>query len=250
MNTSTLAAAAAAFPDAPGAALPPRHDIYAGIHKAMRHFMTDTLVRLGSLEVRDEAEVEAVLGQLHALLDECVRHLEHENDFLHPALEACRAGTSARIAEEHEEHREHIDALRHDARQLRAEAVDRRPALALRLYRHLALFVADNLRHMHHEETVHNAMLWSHYTDDELLALHGRLLATLPPEEVFLVTRWMVPAMTPRERVAMLEGARARAPQGAFAALVDHVRPHLDDRAWGRLAPDLGMDPILWPATR
>jgi len=253
MTTSpspSLAAATAAFPDAATPALPPRHDLYVSIHKALRHFMLDTLMRVGSLEVRDEAEMDEVLGQLDALLVQCREHIAHENGFIHPVLDACRAGASSRIAEEHEEHHEHIDALRHDARELRAESVERRPALALRLYRHLALFVADNFRHMHHEETVHNAMLWSHYSDAQLEALHGQLLASLPPQEVFLVSRWMIPAMTPRERVGMLGGVRANAPEGVFTALVDHVRPHLDERAWSRLGPDLGLDPAMWPATR
>jgi hypothetical protein len=219
-----------------------RHDMYVGIHKAMRHFMLDTLLRVGSLEVRDEAELDSVLGQLQALLAECGEHLAHENDFVHPALEACHTGASERIAGEHVEHLEAIDALREDARQLRAAGRERRGALALRLYHHLALFVADNFQHMHHEETAHNATLWACYSDAELEALHGRLLASLPPQELFLVARWMLPAMNPGERVEMLTSVRERAPKAAFHALVAHVRPHLDDTAWARLAPEIGFD--------
>ena len=235
-------------PAAAGAAVAdnaPRHDLYVSIHKALRHFMLDTLMRVGALEVADEAEVEAVLGQVHALLAQCRAHIAHENAFVHPALEAARAGTSARIAHEHDEHHEAIDALHEDAHQLRAAPLERRPVLALRLYRHLALFVADNFHHMHHEETVHNAALWAHYADAELEALHGRLLASLPPHETFAVSRWMLPAMAPRERAGMLAGVRATAPAGVFEALVDHVRPHLDATAWSRLAPAIGMDCVV-----
>jgi hypothetical protein len=223
------------------ATTPARHDFYSAIHKALRHFMLDTLMRVGSLEVRDEAEVDAVLGALETLLDTCGQHLLHENTFVHPALEARRPGASERIAGEHGEHLEAIDALREDARQVRAASPGRRDALALRLYRHLALFVADNFHHMHHEETVHNATLWACYSDAELEALHGRLLASLPPQEVFLVMRWMIPALSPGERAVVLAGMRERAPEAAFRALVGHVRPHLDDTAWARLAPEIGL---------
>lgn len=217
-----------------------RHDLYLTIHKALRHFMLDTLLRVGALEVTDEAEVATVLGQVDALLAQCRAHIEHENHFVHPALEAASGGSSARIAHEHDEHHEAIDALAEDARQLRATAPDRRAAPARRLYHQLSLFVADNFRHMHHEESVHNAALWDHYTDGELEALHRRLLASLPPGEVFQVSRWMIPAMAPRERAQMLAGVRASAPEGVFEALVDHVRPHLDDTAWARLALAIG----------
>jgi len=228
-----------AVSDRPAAAAA-RHDIYVSIHKALRHWMLDTLLRVGALEVSDEAEVGAVLGQVEALLAQCRAHIGHENDFVHPALEAARTGASARIAHEHREHHAAIDALAEDTRRLRATAAARRGPAALRLYRDLALFVADNFQHMHHEETVHNATLWASYADAELEALHGRLLASLPPQEVFTVARWMIPAMTPGERAGMLAGVRANAPEGVFEALVAHVRPHLDAAAWSRLAPAIG----------
>ena len=79
---------------------------------------------------------------------------------------------------------------------------------ALRLYRHLALFVAENFQHMHIEETVNNAALWACYSDAELLEIHGRLLASMPPQEHLLVARWMVPALSPVERAGMLNGGR------------------------------------------
>ncbi len=54
---------------------------------------------------------------------------------------------------------------------------------ALRLYRQLALFVGENFAHMHVEETLHNQVLWSCYSDEELRALEGSIVASLPPSE-------------------------------------------------------------------
>lgn len=187
----------------PEPAAPPRLDLYTPIHKALRHFMTDTLLRVGRLDVNDAADFQATLGQLDALLDQCLSHLDHENHFVHAAIEARRPGASHRIAEEHLDHMESIDALRADADQLRRARPDSRPAVALRLYRHLALFVGDNFAHMHYEETVHNAALWALYTDAELHELHGRLLASLPPQEMETVMRWMLPALNPAERAPL-----------------------------------------------
>lgn len=233
MTTDTLFAAAAASA--------PRLDFYADIHKALRSFMADTLLRCGRLDVHDADEFQATLGQLDALLTLCGQHLQHENDFVHPAIEARCSGGSRRIAGEHVEHLHHIDALRHEADQLRQAAVGRRAVLALRLYRHLALFVADNFQHMHVEETAHNAALWAAYTDAELMALHNRLMASLSPMEVLQVARWMLPALSPQERAALLNGIRLSMPPKAFVNLVDQVRPLLDQRAWAKLAPAIGM---------
>lgn len=228
-------------PSSAPTALTNRVDLYAPIHKALRHFMMDTLLRVGQLDVEDACEMRLTMGQLEDLLTFCASHIAHENDFMHPAIDARLPGGAGRTADDHLEHLDAIDALRCEAAQVRAAAPAQRAALALRLYRHLALFVAENFQHMHIEETANNTALWTAYSDAELIALHQRLLAGIGPAEHLQVARWMVPAMAPQERSGMLNGMRAEAPPEAFLGVVSHVRPHLDDAAWQKLAPTIGI---------
>lgn len=224
----------------------PRLDLYGPIHKGLRLFMADTLGRVGWLDVDDSAEVAATLGQVQTLLEFCRAHLAHENAFVHTALEARRAGATTRIADEHDSHLDAIAALDADAAALRA--LPSAPA-AHRFYRHLALFVADNLEHMNLEETSHNAALWATHSDEELADVQQRLVACVPPAEMALVLRWMVPAMTPAERAAMLGGMAAQVPPEALLGVLDIVRPHLHDHAWGKLARALGIQAVPGLAT-
>lgn len=219
-------------------ATPPRLDLYIHIHKGLRLFMTDTLVRVGRLDTADAVEVAAVLDQARELLALCRSHVAHENEFVHSALEARRPGSSGRIAGEHVEHLEAIAALEADVAALAAWPGD---AAAQRLYRHLARFLADNLEHMHVEETSHNAALWSLYTDAELADVHQRLVASIDAAEMSLVLRWMVPAMSPAERAAMLGEMQRQMPPEALRGVLDIVRPVLDDTAWGKLARALNV---------
>jgi len=223
------------------AALPARLDLYASIHKGLRLFMTDTLARVGRLDVDDPNELTATLAQVHSLLDLCRRHLEHENQFVHTALEARRPGASLRVAGEHDEHIDAIAALEADAAALRALPG---AAAAYRFYRHLALFVAENFVHMNVEETSHNAALWAAYSDAELAAVHQRLLASIDPAEMALVLRWVVPAMAPAERAAMLGAMQQEMPPEALRGVLEIVRPHLNDTAWAKLARALGIRPV------
>ena len=218
--------------------------MYVGIHKALRHFMTDTLHRVGRMDPNDAADLARTLGQFEDLMALCVNHIHHENDFVHAAIEARQSGGAARTAGDHVEHFEHIDALRGDARALAQASESGRPALALRLYRHLALFVADNFQHMNVEETQNNAALWANYSDAELMDLHHRILASLPPSETMEVMRWMIPASSPAERAQVLGDMKAGAPAQAFQAVLDIVRPQLDDRAWDKLARALGVPQV------
>lgn len=234
MTTSITAATAA--PQADG-----RYDIYAGIHKALRLFMFDTLTRLGRLDVHDAAEVSATLGQLRSLLEICRGHLDHENRFVHTAIEAHQPGASVRIAREHLDHLEGIEALAAEATALLA--LPRAPA-ALRLYQHLARFIGENLEHMHIEESQHNAVLWAYCSDDEIAAVEQRLVASLDPADMTAMLRWMVPAMNPGERAKVLGGMQRQMPPEAMRAALGTVRPHLDDTAWAKLADALNLPPV------
>lgn len=221
----------------------PRVDLYATIHKALRRLMADTLLRMGSLDVSDAGEMAAAGAQFDDLLSLCASHLAHENEFVHSAIEARSPAGANRTASDHAEHLQSIDALRREGRALRDAAPAQRPLLAQRLYRHLALFVAENFQHMHYEETVNNALLAAHYGDAELVRIHERILASIGPQEMLLTCRWMVPALNPAERAEMLRGMKAGMPPEAFLGVLGHVRPHLDAAGWAKLAAAVGVPP-------
>jgi hypothetical protein len=214
----------------------PRHDIYASIHKGLRAFMAHTLVRVGRLDATDADEVAEVATEVQALLDICRGHLHHENDFVHAAMQARAPGSCAQIADEHDHHLEAIAQL-----EWLLGGVPGQPDNARALYRALTTFVADNFEHMLREETDHNAVLWAHYSDEEIRAIEHRLVASLAPGEAQLAMRWMLPHMTPAERAAMLGGMRQSAPAEAFNGVLSLIRPLLGGRDWRKLSLALGL---------
>ena len=219
----------------------PRVDMYGGIHKALRAMMADTLLAVGRMDTEDALELAQVTERVLTLLASCASHLQHENEFLHAAIEARAPGASERIAHEHDEHQKHIASLADAVAVLRGCAPGHRAASAQDLYRALSLFIAENYQHMHVEETAHNAVLWARYTDAELLEIHERLVGSIPPVEMMAVARWMVPFMNPAERAGLLGGIRAKAPAPAFQAILDTVRPHLTQTEWAKLSRSLGL---------
>ena len=223
------------------AAEAPRVDMYDGIHKALRALMADTLLAVGRMDVDDALELAQVTERVLQLLDFCANHLKHENDFVHKAMEARAPGASEAVAHEHEEHLRHIADLAAGVNTLRECAPAQRPVVAHALYGELALFIAENFQHMHVEETAHNAVLWARYTDAELIAIHDELVASIPPEEMMYIARWLIPFMNPTERAGMLADLRAKAPAPAFQAILDTVQPHLTQGEWAKLMRALGL---------
>lgn len=222
----------------------PRVDMYSGIHKAMRALMADTLLAVGRMDCDDDLELAQVTERVMQLLDFCRSHLEHENAFVHTAMEARAPGASEAVAREHEDHGRHIAQLADVVAALRAAPAPQRFAEQQRLYAELTLFVADNFHHMRVEETAHNAVLWARYTDAELIAIHDALVGSIPPEEMMFAMRWLVPFMSPIERAGFLGDVRAKAPAPAFQAILDTVRPHLAEREWAKLAKALGLPAV------
>jgi hypothetical protein len=218
----------------------PRVDMYTLVHKGIRAFMGATLGAVGRMDVQDPQDISQALADVRALGTFLRAHLHHENQFVHPALEARRPGAARRTAGDHVEHERAIERLEAAARAVETAEEAARAGAALELYRELALFVAENLEHMHLEETENNAQLWSLYADEDLERIHEALLSSVKPEIFALGLRWMVPSMTPAERAALLTGMLARMPSEAFAGVLGALRPHLAERDWAKLMAAIG----------
>lgn len=239
-----IAALAGAQPSAP------RMNMYAGIHKALRACMADTLLGLGRMDVDDDLEFVQTGDRVMQLLDLCLSHLRHENQFIHAAMEAREPGACHGVQAEHAEHEQAISALAGGVAHLLGCARATRSAAAHTLYRQLALFIAHNFAHMNVEEAEHNRVLWAHYTDEELVRIHDALVASIPAQEMMAVARWMVPFMSPAERTAMLSDMQQNAPAPAFSAMLSIVQPHLTTHGWGKLMRSLGLPPTPGAAVK
>lgn len=248
-TTTTQGVRTAPQPATPAAAhaiaAPGRYDGYRNVHKALRLFMTDTLTRVGRTDPGDGDEVDAALAQVGELMDLCELHVKDENEFIHPALERAQPGSAARIAAEHASHQEAIADLRDlgaFAANTRGEA---RAAAMFRLYHALALFVAENFAHMHVEETAHNAVLWAHYSDAELMAIERELVASIPPQAMVKALHWFLPAMNAPERFEMLRGMQAGMPPEAFLGVLEIARRTLSPSDHTKLARALEVSQWL-----
>jgi hypothetical protein len=222
----------------------PRFDMYAFIHKALRAQMADALVAVGRLDVNDVEEFAPTLAQLRTLLAACASHLQHENAFIHPALEARAPGACAATADDHAHHVAQLEALEAAIAALEAAPTARRPALAHALYLKLAAFVADNLHHMQMEERDNNAALQAAYSDAELVAIHDRLVASIPPQEMAATLRWMLPNLSAPERASLLGGLALSTPREVFNGVLILARQNLGARDWLKLMMALGPMPV------
>jgi len=212
-----------------------RYNIYAVVHKGLRGFMTDVLLKLGRMDVTDACEREQVLEQLRGLLAMCRSHLQHENDFVHPAIARSDAQLSARTEHEHVEHVTQIDALERQIAKFESADPTRNAALARRLYLSVSAFVAENFTHMIVEETENHHALIQACTEEQVFAIEHRIVASLAPEESVQGLRWMLAHINAGERAALLGGMKRTAPPEVFNGVLELARQVLSQRDFYKL---------------
>ncbi|HSD36299.1 MAG TPA: hypothetical protein VLC92_02255 [Rhodocyclaceae bacterium] len=221
-----------------------RYNIYGAVHKGLRTFMSDTLQQCGRTDWTDTRDSAQTLAQLRMLMEVSYGHLQHEDAFVHTAMEARRPGSSNATLTDHHEHVLAIKSILTDCEELEKSLPFLRDVLGGALYRRLALFVAENFEHMAVEETDNNAVLWACYTDAEILAIEHALVAAVSPEKMMTFLRWMLPSVSASERAMMLTGMKQGVPAEAFDGVLAMLRPLLDSYDWDKLMRALGCEEL------
>ena len=220
-----------------------RLNLYTQIHKGLRASMSEVLVRVGRTDPRDADEVAAAVADVRGLIEFARDHLKHEEQIIHPALEARRPGASGETHADHLHHVESFGQIESSLRAVERSSGAERGRAVERLYRQLALFVAANFEHKHVEETENHAVLCACYSEQEIVELHQKIVASVQPAALMVALRWMLPASNASERAAALAGMQRSAPPPVFAAVLELIRPHLDARDWAKLDAAIGPMP-------
>jgi hemerythrin-like domain-containing protein len=218
-----------------------RFNMYVPIHKALRVFMADTLAAVGRLDATDDGDVAVTLDHVRGLLAALTLHLESENRFVHPAMEARRPGSTAATTHDHVEHQCALAELGALIEAVARQTPSERQTTVATLYARLALFVAENLEHMNVEERDNMPVLWAEYSDEELVAIDTQIVGHVPPAAKTVALRWMMVALNHAERVHMLQTMRRAAPPEAFEGLLAIARSNLSSRDWAKVEGALAL---------
>ncbi len=206
-----------AAPSAPRAPFWPSHDLYGVVHKGLRWAMFRALEGVARIDPDDVSARDVAVAQVRELLELLESHLQHENEFIHAALEARRPGASARIAGDHAHHQRSLDELAKAIREVEQSSVRERAASWRSLYLALSVFVGENLVHMEEEENLVQPVLEAVYSVEELAAIEAELVSHVPPDRLLRFVRYMLVAIPLQARVALLAGPRAEMPPEVFA---------------------------------
>jgi hypothetical protein len=205
-----------------------RHDIYGPIHKGIRLALSNLVVRIGSTDFADAEATRDSIAALRRQMALSASHLAHEEEHIHTALEARAEGATLTLLADHDHHRRAFDGIEAMMQAIEAAPAEARATLGRQLYLAFSQFVAADFAHMAEEEMVILPLLHRLFSDEELIAIEGAIVAALPPEKMMVYLQLAIPAMNGPERVGFLAFVRGGAPAGAFEAILNFaVRPTL-----------------------
>ena len=163
-------------------------------------------------------------------------HLHSEEEDLLPALEAKLAGSTQDNVEEHERIEKTVDQIDHFVNKL---TVETSPAEGTQFSSMLNGFQAKYLDHMAMEESKMNSLIWKHFTDEELMGIHGAIMSKLTPEQIVLWFKYIVPALNPMERTIILSGFKANAPKEFVDQVLDVIREEMPASSFASMVASL-----------
>ncbi len=182
--------------------------------------MFSTAHRLGIADFRDDAEVQDAITSLERTINLLVIHAEHENNYIHPDLEKRAPGLIASYETDHQNDEKVYAELRRLGQEADRASGDQKVALAIELYGQFNSFVGDYLGHLVREETELQGALWDNFTDEELGAMGGRLIANIPRDQMAEVLTQVCAALNADELTGMLGRMKAMAPPEMFEGVM------------------------------
>lgn len=174
-------------------ATPLRFNPFEMVHKALRHHLFETAIRIQKTDYADALQRQQLIENMEEVIELFEEHADTEDKHVFTMI----TGHDPKLVEDFSAQHvtDHLlgEALSH-AVLLMKESNDERSLIhaSRELLFHFNEFMAFNLTHMNGEETKVNSVLWKHYNDGQLLEKVSSIPRLIPPVQERRFRKWMI----------------------------------------------------------
>ena len=212
-----------------------RHEMYWPIHKALRHMMYATAQNLGVADFQDEKVADGALASLENTITLLVFHAEHEEKFVHTALEERAPGVIESFEKDHGSDERTYVELRRLSDEAKSANGERKSELGNDIYGLYNQFIGTYLDHLYREEHELQQALWDNFSDEELGAIDGAIMASVAPDLMAQFLALICESFNPGELAFMLNGMKAAMPPEVFEGLVRSAESATPADIWAKV---------------
>ncbi len=227
-------------------------DLFTPIHKALRAMLYDLSARLQTNDFADTAATTAVVSHLEsdfavARSAGCVvcvlsHHAGDEESAIFPQVSRVGERLVQSLREEHHDLARRELAIGELAHRLLAmQSPDDRIAAGVQLNHRANELLGAYLTHMNREDTELVPLMQEHFTDAQMIEMRSVIMGGMPPERLFAILGWMLPALNVTELSAMFTSMRPGLPPPVFRAISDLAAARVDPARWSLVKERVGI---------
>ena len=223
-----------------------RFNAFNLVHKALRAMLYDAALTLQQTYFANTDEAENALQKVEDVLFLFENHAHHEDTMVLPAVEMYEPQLVDEFEKEHEKDLALSNRMKNLLNIYRnIYFTEERIVCGSAISKAFVEFMVFNLEHMAKEEILLNEALWKHYSDEQLLAMNEKIVASIPPAELALASKWMLRGINNFDAIMWLKNIKQNAPAPVFDALISLAEKELPAERFHIIEESINEDVLI-----
>lgn len=177
----------------------------------------DAATTLQHTDYGDAKGMDAAMEKIEHVVDFFDEHADHEDAQVLPVIADAEPALWRSFEEEHIVDRQLGQNLKNAIASYRAAQEDEvRTQAGYNIFYAFNAFIAFNLNHLNKEETELNQVLWRLLSDEEIMAINGKIAASVPPQQAAETYKWMMRGCNNKEVIGFIKTLQAHAPEAVL----------------------------------
>lgn len=229
-----------------------REDLFTPVHKGLRAMIYDLSTRLQKNDFTNISATRDLITHLEndfaiarsagCVLCVLAHHAEDEESVIFPSVaKADSQLVQSLITDHHDLTRRELALAKSAHELLEIPEPAGRVAAGAALNRRANELFAAYIYHMNREDEVVVPLMQQHFTDAQLAAMRGTIIAGLPPDRLFAILGFMLPALNVHELSDLIAAVTPTAPPAMTAAVVDLCSKKVDPSIWTEVRARTGV---------
>ncbi len=210
-------------------------------HKYVSFVLNDLERLIAKTDFRDADQIEKVEQEFQSMAEMMHGHAEYENTKLHPLLARRGSALFQDAEQDHIQLDSHLQDLQRRLEQIKSATDEKLRILSgYQFYLSYRRFVAENLHHLHEEETQILPEIQRLYTDAELRSVEAETYKQMTVEDLIHMNQILFPHFNPIDRQAFLSDIQDAAPE-KFLPVWEEIRKTIEPKEHKELIANLRL---------